>query len=78
MYFPKELDFLSKLSSQHITLKLLITLKIILLKCVHETFISLIPCQICHDIVREVEYQNDLYFSTVIEPTITYIYPNEY
>ena len=37
-----------------------------------------LPKDICHDIVSKLEYQDMLYFSSVIEPNISYRYPNQY
>ena len=33
---------------------------------------------ICCDINEEIDCQRDLYFKSIIEPTVDYKYPNEY
>ena len=42
------------------------------------TFQLLLPSVICCDINEEIGYQRDLYFNSIIEPTVDYKYPNEY
>ena len=37
-----------------------------------------VPYLIALDIANEHEYQRDLYFHIVIEPNISYTYPNQY
>ena len=37
-----------------------------------------VPNLIALDIANEHDYQIDLYFNIVIEPSITYTYPNQY
>ena len=37
-----------------------------------------LPQELCCDLITELEYQHMLYFTHIIEPTICYIYPNEY
>ena len=37
-----------------------------------------VPNLIPLDIANEHDYQIDLYFNIVIEPSITYTYPNQY
>ena len=37
-----------------------------------------LPQQLCVAIDDEYEYQRDLYFTSFLEPTITYTYPYEY
>ena len=37
-----------------------------------------VPNLITLDITNEHDYQIDLYFNIVIEPNITYTYPNQY
>ena len=37
-----------------------------------------VPNLIALDIANEHHYQIDLYFNILIEPSITYTYPNEY
>ena len=37
-----------------------------------------VPNLIALDIANEHDYQIDLYFNIVIEPNITYTYPNQY
>ena len=37
-----------------------------------------VPNLIALDIVNEHDYQIDLYFNIVIEPNISYNYPNQY
>ena len=47
--------------------------------CVRDTINTLdIPHVITLEIAHEHEYQIDLYFHIVIEPNISYTYPNQY
>ena len=34
--------------------------------------------KLIYDIIKEEEYQIDIYFSNILEPHIDYTYPNEY
>ena len=36
-----------------------------------------LPPTICFEIEQEIDYQRDLYFNSIIEPTIEYTYKNE-
>ena len=42
------------------------------------TFQLPLPSVICCDINEEIDYQRDLYFNGITEPTVDYKYPNEY
>ena len=42
------------------------------------TFQLPLPPVICCDTNEEIDYQRDLYFNSIIEPTVDYKYPNEY
>ena len=83
----KELDLFLKINNRPISLKLLSTLTIVsfldkklvpfgsvcdLLNTLH------LPKRVHQDIIDEYYYQVELFFNTVIEPTIQYSYPNEY
>ena len=67
-----------------ITLKLLMTCEIvsILQQCSTDstlvTFQLPLPPVKCCDINEEIDYQRDLYFNSIIEPTVDCKYPNEY
>ena len=82
----KELDFCSKLNNRNLTLKLLSILKTVSIlekniECIsiRDAIDSLqVPNLIAFDIANEHDYQIDLYFNIVIEPSITYTYPNKY
>ena len=37
-----------------------------------------LPPIICFNIEQEINYQRDLYFSSIIEPTVEYTCENEY
>ena len=82
----KVLDFCSKLNNKNLTLKLLSTLKMVSIlekniECIsiRDAIYSLqVPNLIALDIANEHDYQMDLYFNIVIEPSITYTYPNQY
>ena len=73
-----------KINNRHITLKLLTTCEIvsILQQCSTDstlvTFQLPLPPVICCDINEEIDYPRDLYFNSIIEPTVDYKYPNEY
>ena len=79
-----ELPRKTKINNRHITLKLLTTCEIvsILQQCSTDstlvTFQLPLPPAICCDINEEIDYQRDLYFNSIIEPTVDYKYPNEY
>lgn len=83
----KELDLFLKINNHPISLKLLSTLRVVsfldkkidpfgsvcdLLNTLH------LPKRVHQDIIDEYYYQVELYFNTVIEPTIQYSYLNEY
>ena len=73
-----------KINNRHITLKLLVICEIvtILEKCSTDNALVIfqlpLPPIICSDIEQEIDYQRDLYFSSIIEQTIEYTYENEY
>ena len=80
------LDLYYKVNNREITLKLLSTIRIveILEKTMinveaTDTPINMLPHthQLCIAIDDEYEYQRDLYFTSFVEPMITYTYPNE-
>ena len=81
---PHELPRKTKINNKHITLKLLMTCKIvsILQQCsTNSTLVTFqlpLPPVICCDINEKIDYQRDLYFNSIIEPTVDYKYPNEY
>ena len=84
--FQKELDFCSKLNNRNLTLKLLSNLNIVSIlekniECnsIRDAIDSFnVPNLISLDIANKHHYQIDLYFNILIEPSITYTYPNEY
>ena len=71
-----------KINNRHITLKLLVICEIvtILEKCSTDDDLVIfklpVPPIICSDIEQEIDYQRDLYFSSIIEQTIEYTYEN--
>ena len=73
-----------KINNRHITLKLLVICEIvtILEKCSTDSALVIfqlpLPPIICSDIEQEIDYKRDLYFNSIIEPTIQYTYENEY
>ena len=73
-----------KVNNRHINLKLLTICKIvtILEKCSTDSTLVIfqlrLPSTICFDIEQEINYQRDLYFNSIIEPTIEYTYKNKY
>ena len=73
-----------KINNRHITLKLLTKCEIatIFEKCSTDSTLVIfqlpLPPIICFDIEQEIDYQRDLYFKSIIEPTIEYPYKNEY
>ena len=80
------LDLYYKVNNREITLKLLSTIRIV--EILEKTMINVeatdtpinmlpLPHQLCIAIDDEYEYQRDLYFTSFVEPTITYTYPNE-
>ena len=83
---PQELAFCFKLNNRHLTLKLLSTMKILSIleeniECisVRDAIDTLkVPNLIALDIANEHDCQIDLYSNIVIEPNITYTYPNQY
>ena len=81
---PHELPRKMKINNRHINLKLLTICKIITIieKCSTDSTLVIfqlpLPLTMCFDIEQEIHYQRDLYFSSIIEPTIEYTYKNEY
>ena len=80
------LDLYYKVNNREITLKLLSTIRIV--EILEKTMINVeatdtpinmlpLPHQLCIAIDDEYEYQRDLYFTSFVEPMITYTYPNE-
>ena len=82
-----DLDLYYKVNNREVTLKLLSTIRIfgileenmIDVQCI-DTIMNMLPLphQPCVAIHEEYEYQRDLYFTSFVEPTITYTYPSEY
>ena len=84
---PQELPQSVMLNNQTFTLKILVTLEIVieLQPCHCDNYCNCeptselpLPWLICKKILQKFNYQTQLYFETVIEPDITYTYPNEY
>ena len=81
---PHELLGKMKINNRHINLKLLTICKIVTIieKCSTDSTLVIfqlpLPLTMCFDIEQEIHYQRDLYFSSIIEPTIEYTYKNEY
>ena len=81
---PHELPRKMKINNRHINLKLLTIRKIVTIieKCSTDSTLVIfqlpLPLTMCFDIEQEIHYQRDLYFSSIIEPTIEYTYKNEY
>ena len=81
---PHELPRKMNINNRHINLKLLTICKIVTIieKCSTDStsviFQLPLPLTMCFDIEQEIHYQRDLYFSSIIEPTIEYTYKNEY
>ena len=81
---PHELPRKMKINNRHINLKLLTICKIVTIieKCSTDSTLVIfqlpLPLTMCFDIEQEIHYQRDLYFSSIIEPTIGYTYKNEY
>ena len=81
---PHELPRKMKINNRHINLKLLTICKIVTIieKCSTDSTLVIfqlpLPLTVCFDIEQEIHYQRDLYFSSIIEPTIEYTYKNEY
>ena len=81
---PHELPRKMKINNRHINLKLLTICKIVTIieKCSTDSTLVIfqlpLPLTMCFDIEQEIHYQRDLYFSSIIEPTIEYTYKNEY
>ena len=81
---PHELPRKMKINNRHINLKLLTICKIVtsIEKCSTDSTLVIfqlpLPLTMCFDIEQEIHYQRDLYFSSIIEPTIEYTYKNEY
>ena len=84
---PQELPQTLMLNNRTFTLKILATLEIVrkLQPCHCDSDCNCeptselpLPLMICKEILQEFNYQTQLYFETVIQPDITYTYPNEY
>ena len=81
---PHEMPRKMKINKRHITLKLFTICEIVtsLKKCSADsalvTFQLPLPPVICFDIEQEIDYKRYLYFNSIIEPTVEYIYENEY
>ena len=81
---PHDLPRKMKINNRHINLKLLTICKIVTIieKCSTDSTLVIfqlpLPLTMCFDIEQEIHYQRDLYFSSIIEPTIEYTYKNEY
>ena len=81
---PHELPRKMKINNRHINLKLLTICKIVTIieKCSTDSTLVIfqlpLPLTMCFDTEQEIHYQRDLYFSSIIEPTIEYTYKNEY
>ena len=81
---PHEFPRKMKINNRHINLKLLTICKIVTIieKCSTDSTLVIfqlpLPLTMCFDIEQEIHYQRDLYFSSIIEPTIEYTYKNEY
>ena len=81
---PNEMPRKMRIDNRHITLKLLTICEIVtsLEKCSTDialvTFQLPLPPVICFNIEQEIDYQRDLYFNSIIEPTVEYKYENEY
>ena len=81
---PHELPRKMKINNRHINLKLLTICKIVTIieKCSTDSTLVIfqlpLSLTMCFDIEQEIHYQRDLYFSSIIEPTIEYTYKNEY
>ena len=81
---PHELPRKMKINNRHINLKLFTICKIVTIieKCSTDSTLVIfqlpLPLTMCFDIEQEIHYQRDLYFSSIIEPTIEYTYKNEY
>ena len=88
-HYPQlyHLDLYYKVNKREVTLKLLSTIRIV--EILEKSMIDVeaidipmnmlpLPHQLCVAIDDEYEYQRDLYFTSSVEPTITYKYPNEY
>ena len=73
-----------KLNNGPVTLKLLTIFKVVGLldRYIYDTspVINKLPLPSCIilEIENEIHYQRDIYFNKIIEPTITYKYPNEF
>ena len=73
-----------KLNNRPFTLKLLTILKIVMILDKYTSNSTSpvnnlpLPYPILLNIEHELDYQRDVYFNKIIEPTITYNYPNEF
>ena len=82
---PQELPLSAKLNNRKSTLKLITTLQIVKMlqysdydsDCDSTKHLPL-PLLIRQEILQEYNYQTELYFTIVLEPSIMYTYPNEY
>ena len=80
-----DLDLYYKVNNREVTLKLLSTIRIIGTSEKNminvqsiDTLMNMLPTLInCVAIDDEYEYQRDLYFTSFVEPTIAYTYPNK-
>ena len=82
-----DLDLYCKVNNREVTLKLLSTIRnvgileenMINEQCI-DTLLNMLPLphQPCVAIHDEYECQKDLYFTSFVQPTITYTYLNEY
>ena len=81
---PHEMPRKMKINNRHTTLKLITTCEIItiLQKCSTDSTLVIfqlpLPLIICFDKEQEIDYQRDLYFNSIIEPTVEYKYESEY
>ena len=87
-WYPQldHLDLYYKVNNREVTFKLLSTIRIVGIleknmidvQCI-DTVMNMLPLphQLFVAIHDESEYQRDLYFTSFVEPTITYTYPNE-
>ena len=72
-----------KVNKQNSTLQLLSTIQVLEILGSSHSFVDDIQPKLklpklIYDIIKEEEYQIDIYFSNILEPHIDYTYPNEY
>ena len=72
-----------KVNKWNSTLQLLSTIQILQMFGSTHSFVDDIQQKLklpklIYDIIKEEEYQIDIYFSNILEPHIDYTYPNEY